>query len=743
VKDLEFNPSFDSVKETFDRHIKKATLLLDKNSLKEYYKWSEFFSKIGQGDKPSIEFIKIAHFVGEYYGDGAITKVAKFGYDVISKSPNKNRLALFFSTFKALIEHKSKDELDEYLKLISYFLEQTTTSIHGHHLTHESPSFEAFLNNMKTLLEHLDFEGIYFWINYGLRYFKDHPQNQELFFSLSEADSKAVFARARKGDLLEDLQKPLDCLIKALYDKSYIYAPYSPDFESLDHFAPYIEDGSIRLPDLYTNMNSLTSYERYVALITHIIAHENNTTKVIADNLSPHQRMFVEVFEDARVEHIECQKYPGLKKLWKALIPQVDEFACNDANISCIRHRAVILARALCDENHPYTDKTLLEFVQKFKDMLKDGNSTTQDCVSLGVSYLARTRQKSDSLSEVFFKNTTISYRDDNRHMWLYIEQEDEEEDIFVKQKPKPQSDDELEELIAPRYYDEYDYLNKSYKYDWVSVYERILPKGDGSKIDRLLDTHSNTCKQIKKALDLLKPQNKKRIRYQEEGSELDLDIALKSMIDLKNGSQPNLRINSSFEHDCRSVSVLLLLDLSHSLNDTPQGSNKTILQLSQEAVSILAWATDAIGDKFAIAGFNSNTRKQVMYYHIKAYNESFEDAKSRLSNIKAEYSTRMGGAIRHGAHYLKKQQSDKKLMLILTDGEPADIDVSDDNALKQDTYQALQEIKKDGIYPYCISLDNKADSYIKEIFGNHYTIINDIASLPKKLPNVFLSLIK
>ena len=387
--------------------------------------------------------------------------------------------------------------------------------------------------------------------------------------------------------------------------------------------------------------------------------------------------------------------------------------------------------------------KPFWRFVQKFKDLMKTNNSTTQDCVSLGVSYLAQTRTKSDSFAEVYFDNTTISYRDDNRHMWLYIEQEDEEEEIFKKSTPQT-NEQEQEELIAPRYYDEYDYINKSYKYDWVSVFERILAKGDGSKIDRLLQKNSTTCKQIKKALDLLKPQNKKRIRYQEEGSELDLDIALKSMIDLKNGSQPDLRINSSFEHDCRSVSVLLLLDLSHSLNDTPQGTNKTILQLSQEAVSILAWATNEIGDKFAIAGFNSNTRKQVMYYHIKAYNESFDDdAKSRLANIKAEFSTRMGGAIRHGAHYLKKQQSDKKLMLILTDGEPADIDVSDENALKQDTYQALQEIKKDGIYPYCISLDNKADSYIKEIFGNHYTIINDIASLPKKLPNVFLSLIK
>ena len=116
----------------------------------------------------------------------------------------------------------------------------------------------------------------------------------------------------------------------------------------------------------------------------------------------------------------------------------------------------------------------------------------------------------------------------------------------------------------------------------------------------------------------MLKPQNKKRIRYQEEGSELDLDVALRSMIDLKNGSIADNRINNSFIHDSRSVSVLLLLDLSHSLNDTIKGGTQSILDLSKEAVSILAWATQGLGDKFAIAGFNSNTRNQVMYFELR-----------------------------------------------------------------------------------------------------------------------------
>jgi nitric oxide reductase activation protein len=95
--------------------------------------------------------------------------------------------------------------------------------------------------------------------------------------------------------------------------------------------------------------------------------------------------------------------------------------------------------------------------------------------------------------------------------------------------------------------------------------------------------------------------------------------------------------------------------------------------------VSLLAWAIEALGDPFAIAGFASNTRHEVRYQHIKGFRESFQDeVKGRLAAMEAGYSTRMGAALRHAAHYLEHQNADKKLLLILTDGEPSDIDVDD-----------------------------------------------------------------
>ncbi len=738
------NCDFNTVQKIFIANIEQATQKLSRQSLIEYYNGAEFLAKIGQGDALSIAFLKIMPWVGEFYGDDSIQKIVDFSYQKISKTPNKAAVKPFLSSFIDVIEHTNNDQLDEYLDLIEYHLNKTTFSVHGIHDTHASPSLIAMLANMHLLLEQLEFEGIYEWINYGLRYFQDHPERQEEYFSLSSADSKAVFQRQRKGLLFNNIEREINLFQRALWETDFMYAPYSPDFEKLEHFHPYLEDNIIRLPDIYESLNGVNPYKRYMALVAHLIAHHHFTTEIVADNVSPQQRFFTEIFEDARIEYLAIQTYPGLKNLWLSLIPIVDEFDCDDKHQSCLRHRAIMLTRALLDDNHSYKNKIILDYVEKFKELMSTGETTTSDSLRLGLGYLIKTRSTSDALASIYFENTEVTYRDDNRSMWLFIEAFDEEDNIFEHQKKSEDKDKEDVEIIPPHYYDEWDYVYESYKPDWAAVYERLHSHSDASKIDRILDKHSSLVKQLKKVLDLLKPQNKKRLRYQEEGAELDLDIALCSVIDIKNGHQPDTRINVDFEHDSRSVSVLLLLDLSESLNEIVGQSKQTILELSQEAVSLLAWAVEQLGDNFSIAGFNSNTRQQVMYYHIKGYGEHWNDTvKSRLANIKGEFSTRMGAAIRHGAHYLDLQQSDKKLMLILTDGEPADIDIYDTQALIQDTHKAVQEVEQKGMYPYCISLDKKADEYISDIFGSHYSVIDRIESLPKELPQLFLSLTK
>ena len=81
--------------------------------------------------------------------------------------------------------------------------------------------------------------------------------------------------------------------------------------------------------------------------------------------------------------------------------------------------------------------------------------------------------------------------------------------------------------------------------------------------------------------------------------------------------------------------------------------------------------------------------------------------------------------------------------MLILTDGEPADIDVADERLLIEDARRAVIELDRDGIFTYCISLDARADEYVSDIFGRRYSVVDNIARLPEKLPELFMALTK
>ena len=393
----------------------------------------------------------------------------------------------------------------------------------------------------------------------------------------------------------------------------------------------------------------------------------------------------------------------------------------------------------LCPE-HNYRNPDLLEFVARFRELMQQQSHSTSDVAALAISYIARTRRQADLSANIYFTDTEVSYRDDNRHMWRFIEEGDEEE-MFEEERKVEQEDSDR---LPPRHYPEWDYKSKTYRPDWVSLYESLHPSGDAAIIDKLLAKHQALAKQLKQLLDLLKPQQYVRVRYQEEGSELDLDVAIRSLIDFKGGVQPDPRINMSHRHDGRDIAVMLLLDLSESLNHIPDGCSQTILELSQEAVALLGLAIEHLGDDLAIAGFSSNTRHEVRYQHIKGYSEQWDDrVKARLAAMQAGYSTRMGAAIRHAAHYLDARKADKKLLLMLTDGEPHDIDEQDERLLIEDTRKAVQELDRQGIYSFCVNLDPKADHYVQDIFGQRFTVIDRVERLPQKLSELFLSLTK
>ncbi len=730
---------FAQVTDVFERCMVDATKLLSPEGVTAYLEAARYLGKMGRGADPVLIFLQEWPQIAGTVGEAALLAVMD-AVRAMTKSPNSQAISPFLQSLAAVTRRiPALDQLETYLEISLNLMESTSASIHGIHKTYASPSLPDYFEKSAHVLSLLTLEGLRNWVTYGVRNYNHHPEQQCEYFSLRSADSRAVLQRERHGTLLIDNTRKLDLYLQGLWLDADHLVPYATSSDAVQQTTPYFDAQGIRMPDVYDERSGVKGIDRYRAALAHMAAHKRWSTAIFADNYSPMQRMAIEMFEDARVEELAIREYPGLRFIFKALHPIPVEGACNSNTHSCLRHRLTMLSRALLDSAHAYTDIKLNDFVKRFHEAMSIGVSNTEIMADLALSYVAKTRVQSDQLPNTYFTDTVVDYRDDNRHLWRFHELSDDEE-MFDNQRQN-QTPEEATSL-PPRHYPEWDYANQSYRPDWVSLYERLHPAGQAADIDKLLAKHAGLVKRLKRLLDQLKPQNKVRIRYQEEGSELDLDIAIRSFIDFKSGNQPDARINMSHKTDGRSIAVTLLLDLSQSLNEKVANSNQSILELSQEAVAILAWSIEQLGDPFAIAGFHSNTRHDVRYLHIKGFGECWNnDVKARLDAIEAGYSTRMGAAMRHAAHYLEAQQADKKLMLILTDGQPADVDVHDEKLLIEDAHQSVKELDQKGIFTYCINLDPKADAYVSDIFGHRYTVIDHIEHLPEQLPHLFLAL--
>ncbi|MBU0500756.1 MAG: VWA domain-containing protein [Gammaproteobacteria bacterium] len=749
--------NFGQLEDVFPDCITEAVALLSPQGVRDYLDGASLICRIGQGFEPVLIYLEEMPQVASQLGEGTLELVYRTVWR-LSRGTNGKAIPNFLQTIAEAARRLGSEELlEHYVDLVMGLANRTSTSIHGNqNATFPSPGLPPFLDQAPFLFSQLSLEGMKNWVEYGIHNYNGHPERQKDYFSLQSADSRAILQRERRGTLFMDHERKLDLYMKALWKAKFHYVPYAEGWDELRKPMPYYDHLGIRVPDVYEDIRVpspsnggegkrlpageivISGIDRFRALLAHVAAHQRWSQKIIVDNFSPFQRVAIEVLEDSRVEYLAIREYPGLHRIWLALHPYPEEGACDPERESCIRHRLAMLSYAILNPEHGYKNEHVLECVQRFHELMAQGESNTQEIASLAVSFIARTRRQQDLSANVYFTDTRVTYRDDNRHLWIYIEDSDDED--FPEREAKPQMEDT--DKLPPRHYPEWDYQTKTYRPDWVSLYESLHPAGDPMRIDALLSKHEQLAKRLKQVMDLLKPQHFVRVRYQEEGSELDLDVAIRSLIDLKAGSQPDPRINMSHRNDGRDIAVMLLLDLSQSLNEIPDGCTQTLLELSQEAVALMAWAVEQLGDEFAIAGFSSNSRHEVRYQHIKGYSERWDDtAKGRLAAIKAGYSTRMGAALRHAAHYLKARKADKKLLLVLTDGEPSDIDVSDQQLLIRDTHKAVQELDQQGIYTYCINLDPNADDYVKDIFGHQYSVIDRVERLPEKLPKLFMSL--
>ncbi|NEX19616.1 VWA domain-containing protein [Thiorhodococcus mannitoliphagus] len=664
-----------------------------------------------------------------------------------------------------------------------------------HQLAGKAPrGLRPMMENMDELLSKLTLGGLRRWALWGAQAHARDLDGQLAYFGLKTESSRAVLQKERRGTLFVDNQRKLNFYLRALWGRAFFMRPTSGDYESRTGLKPFIEDFQIHLPDAFDAWRGISGMELYRAAAAHCAAHMVYTTQPLsAEQLNPVQRIFVELFEDARVEALAIREFPGMKKLWLQFFTAPPD-AGETVQLHPLVDLMLRLARALLDEDYQDSEALIDESATAFRAALAERGDDNQISWNAGVDFYNRAVQIAAIPSMRVLEDSPIPYRDDNDYIWYFDENlfvtrgmdylpasqqqvrrnvsvmemvneldcelagDDAQEiwtlstEFWLDQEACTINELEGKEPVSePYHYQEWDYHVQLYRPDWATILERRQGRGDPEAMDEILTKHKPVASRIRHLIDALQPQGIVRRRGYEEGEELDLNAAVRAMIDIRRGVMPDPRINIRITRHVRDLSIVVLMDLSQSTNEKigfKEGEPgyeeaPSILDLTRESTGLLAWAIDSIGDNFAVHGFASDGRHDVQYYRFKDFNQPYDDdAKSRMAGMKGGLSTRMGAALRHAGWHLTQQPAQKRLVLLVTDGEPADIDERDPQYLRHDAKKAVEDLRMRGIHTYCLTLDPDADRYVARIFGeNGYSIVDQVERLPERLPAVFAAL--
>jgi hypothetical protein len=773
----QFKQSLDNLspqlEDTLAESFNEANRVMSSNGIACYLAGAQKLASIGRGHQMTLAYLQsmpaVTAEVGENIIEDVVLKMMK-----LSSLVSAEVIALTFDTLPTVARRLGNPSLvEDYLTVI-------------HQLSSKAPrGLRPMLGKIDILFSKLTLGGLRRWALWGAQTHGRDLKALVKYFDLDSIDSQAVLKRERRGTLFVDQHRKLNFYLRALWGRGFYLRPTSGDFETRQGYQPYIEKGVIHLPDAYddyhgVNEERVSGSQLYRATCAHATAHLAFSEYFFVKKLTPPLQFFISLFEDARVEHLAVKKFPGLKALWlpflrgKLLIDIDDK---KDA-LSLLPRLALALLDTSYVDPEPLIQMMVHDFLLRVNQSPNDKNIS----VELGKKLLEHYKDKLTLPNLSAMESTTAAYRDDNRVLWSADESDILRIDFKGKQKRKTVNvmtmvneidcelagDDaqeiwtldseffrdgdpinislnqlENKDAAIPFHYSEWDYQSQIHRPDWVTLVEKQQPLGDPRDIEQILIQHKQLANRIRHIIDAMQPQGVVRQRHQEEGDAIDIDAAINAMISLRIGQIPDNKINTRYIHKTRDLAVVVLLDLSESTNEKVPGSNESILDVSKQATALLSWAIDGIGDPFAIHGFASDGRHDLQYYHFKEFSQPYDNkVKARLSGMQGGLSTRMGGALRHAAYQLQQQSQRKKLVLLITDGQPADIDVNDPIYLHHDTKKAIEELTAQGVSSYCLTIDPNADDYIDRIFGpNRFTVIDKVARLPDKLPAIFASL--
>lgn len=466
--------------------------------------------------------------------------------------------------------------------------------------------------------------------------------------------------------------------------------------------------------------------------------------------LKPMSQAVVAALEDARVEQLLARRFPGVRRWFathRAPRPEPGNFSFE----ALITRLDWVLAEPDHEDDNHWVNKARRLFLEAREQHGLEDAAAFRAAASILANDLGQMRVRLDPQHYV----VPSAYRDDNSILWTFDRQEEEQEQtLSVSQAaralpradPVPQgaevpSSIEAEIELGRYSHPEWHHRLALWRRDWCTVVEKLPATSSAGAASTHRAWWSHEAPVSIQRLRRLSRRH--RLRRQWEGDDIDLNAAIDVMVDRRALLQPEPRLFLRPGRESSTSSILILLDLSESTNDLSTVTGRSLLDLEKQAAWMLAQATGPTADRIAIHGFLSNTRSEVSYYRLLDWDQPVDElACSRVMSVSARHSTRLGAALRQATSHLQVETGRYRGILVVTDGEPADVDVFEPDYLVEDARMAVQQAQRLGIRSFCLAVDPRADRYVRRIFGwRDYGIADDPHQLPVQLQRAYVRL--
>ncbi|AUJ65879.1 NorD nitric oxide reductase activation protein (plasmid) [Aestuarium zhoushanense] len=291
------------------------------------------------------------------------------------------------------------------------------------------------------------------------------------------------------------------------------------------------------------------------------------------------------------------------------------------------------------------------------------------------------------------------------------------------------------EKLAGNYVYPEWNFKSRSYMEAHCRVLDApAMSEGDHFRPD------PRFVRAVRRQFETLQPRRILRPR-QVDGSELDLDALITTQADLLATGRGSDRIWQDHRQIQRDLAVAFLIDTSRSteaaIGDT------SVIEVARETMAAMAHGIDAAGDRLAIWGFSSLKRDRVFLTRVKEFAEPMgQNIEAKIGALKPSHFTRLGASIRHVSAQLAQEQAARRLLIVLTDGKPNDLDHYEGQHGIEDSHMAVREARRAGLTLHGVIVDEDGQDWFARIFGRGgFTLLPHPERMPRALPDIYRSL--